>query len=290
MLAPTPAAIRIEIHGQGEGGGGACVNPPPLTVQHQMPIELQGRITTAEWTRIKDEINAVLLPLSKTRAIMRWVARAMPFFFMIAFIAFALSGFSSVNSRGGGVSPFVFWALFPIGMLLFAVGQVFAAQQAQQGMQKLREACSEISRRHADLTFHMRDDFAMGMVRVTVGRRGAMHARRQYIEVTLAGGMVPMGAAMSVPMAAATPVPLGGPAYGAVPAMVMAQPVPMAVPAMPAVVVNVEMTPPVVAAQPVEETRLSLADSLEQLATMRDRGLLSEAEFDAKKKDLLACM
>ena len=95
---------------------------------------------------------------------------------------------------------------------------------------------------------------------------------------------------MSVPMAAATPVPLGGPAYGAVPAMVMAQPVPMAVPAMPAVVVNVEMTPPVVAAQPVEETRLSLADSLEQLATMRDRGLLSEAEFDAKKKDLLACM
>jgi len=273
VVTQAHTTCRIDIHGQTTNirqCGRGCQEIDPLTVEPTMPGELQGHLSLSDWERFRSEINTELGKITRVKQLMARAMCVCQIIFFVCFIGFAISGFSNVQNfgEGGGLSPFTFWIALPVVMVALFGVQWYGQQQAAAMLVRLRSIVADVSARHSHLTFVIRDEFFYNSVSYYRNHRHHHHgARTQYIEVTIAatgGSTVPAVSVPSypgaVPVVAATPVNVSKPLFG-------------------------ESVP---VGQAIGSTSSTLEEALLQIDQLKNRGLLSEAEYQAKRAEIIA--
>jgi len=237
-------------------------------MQEDMPGVLQPYMSGQDWRQFHAEMKVVLDPLSAWKQRQAYANIAFLCLFVIAFIGFAVSGFTNVNSFGGsGVSPFYFWIAFPICMLGFLAFQFYVRSQAQEAVDKIRRVVANVSRRHTALTFNVQADMF-----ASLHRRHTRVLQNYFIEVSILGGQAAVpGQVVTV---AANVVPAVAVEAATTPLMGL----PVADSSAYAYAATSGMPP---SAEQVQQT-------LQQIDDLYRSGLLSKSEYDAKRAEVLA--
>jgi len=156
---------RIEIYGQ----HGLC-DGSDVTVARAMPAILEGRVSTSQWNRFCDDLDAALKPAAKMRKVMLGGMIALPITFVvftaISFITFAMSSKKSFDNwdpwnndgpQDSAVGSFMFAI---IGAIVLFAGfgiLICVSVKSKNSISKgLRQVCDETSARHPGVSFHVR--------------------------------------------------------------------------------------------------------------------------------------
>jgi len=276
----TQGAVRIDIYGQGGNGCGASSS---LTMQETMPAPLHGHMSPQDWQLFQEEMKAVLDPLSNVKK--KQAVANMIFFcvFLVCFVGFAISGFSNVSSfAGSGISPFYFWICIPICMLGFVAFQFYMRALAAAATDQIRAVVSTVSARHSTLTFHVRADMFAAFHR----HRRARAQQIYYIEVSISGGFG-VGGTFASHVVSGMPIAADMPPM-VVPAVAVDGSAPLVATAVAGDLVTGAAVINASAVGFAPMSTEALEQSLQQIEVLHAAGLLTKAEYDAKRAEILA--